>query len=263
MPLVRRIPGNQNPSGRKAGSGEQLYGRERKPAQLPGIGMQVEKAVHREQSKSRGHPDNAGGFDGGGETCTARKSYAKEMRGESIYVVRRPSKMVKREKLIIRFSNEDYEGIYLPHADALVVAIMIVSHKIHRVLVDNGSSADILYKSAFDLMKIDKEKVSAFQYPLVGFAGEQVMPLGSIELQVTVGTPPTQKSIPVKFLIVDRPSAYNAIFGRTAKAELKAVTSIPHLSMKFPTEDGVGVVRGEQRAESSSRMLQRFFKKYF
>jgi hypothetical protein len=51
-----------------------------------------------------------------------------------------------------------------------------------------------------------------------------------------------QKTILVRFLIVDQPSAYNAIFGRTAQAELKVVTSIPHLSMKFPTEDGVGVV---------------------
>jgi hypothetical protein len=45
-------------------------------------------------------------------------------------------------------------------------------------LVDNGSSTDILYKSAFDLMKISKDKLSAFRFPLVGFAGEQVMPLG-------------------------------------------------------------------------------------
>ncbi|XP_062171169.1 uncharacterized protein LOC133876964 [Alnus glutinosa] len=74
------------------------------------------------------------------------------------------------------------------------------------------------------------------------------MPLGSIELQVTVGSPPAQKMILVKFLIVDQPLAYNAIFGRTAQAELKVVTSIPHLSMKFPTENGVGVVRGEQKA---------------
>jgi len=96
-------------------------------------------------------------------------------------------------------------------------------------------------------MKVSREKVYAFCFPLVRFAGEQVMPLGSIELQVTVGSPPAQKTIPVKFLIVDQPSAYNAIFGRTAQAELKAVTSIPHLSMKFSTEDGVGVVRGEQK----------------
>jgi hypothetical protein len=47
--------------------------------------------------------------------------------------------------------------------------------------------------------------------------------------------------------LVDRPSAYNAIFGRTALNELKAVTSTPHLSMKFPTEEGVEVVKGDQR----------------
>jgi hypothetical protein len=73
---------------------------------------------------------------------------------------------------------------------------VIANHRIHRVLVDNGSSADILYKSAFDLMKISKEKVSAFRFPLVGFAGEQVMPLGSIELQVTVGSPLPRRQFP-------------------------------------------------------------------
>ncbi len=128
-----------------------------------------------------------------------------------------------------------------------MVTMVIANHKIHRVLVDNGNSADILYKSAFDLMKIGRERIFAFQFPLVGFEREQVMHLGSIELQVIVGTPSAQKTIPVKFLIVDRPSAYNAIFGRTAQAELKAVTSIPHLSVKFLTEDGVGVVRGGQK----------------
>jgi hypothetical protein len=140
-PPVRRVPGNRNSSGREARSGAQLYGRERKSAQLPRIDMHAEKAVQRERNRSWGCPDNAvdfpeiqtiaGGFGGGGETCTARKSYAKEMRGESIYAVRRPLKMVKREKLIIGFWDEDYEGIYLPHADALVVAMVIANHKIH------------------------------------------------------------------------------------------------------------------------------------
>jgi hypothetical protein len=111
------------------------------------------------------------------------------MREVSIYSVVRPLKTTKREKLTITFSDEDYEGVYLPHSDALVVTMVIANHKIHRVLVDNGNSADILYKSAFDLMKISKDKVSAFRFPLVGFAGERVMPLGSIELQVTVGSP--------------------------------------------------------------------------
>ncbi|XP_062151978.1 uncharacterized protein LOC133860372 [Alnus glutinosa] len=51
----------------------------------------------------------------------------------------------------------------------------------------------------------------------------------------------------VKFLVVDRVSAYNAIIGRTTLNNLKTVTSTPHLSMKFPTEEGVGVVKGDQK----------------
>jgi hypothetical protein len=51
----------------------------------------------------------------------------------------------------------------------------------------------------------------------------------------------------VRFLLVDRPLAYNAIFGRTALNELKSVTSTPHLSMKFPIEEGIGFVKGDQR----------------
>jgi len=256
--LPDRLAGEQNSFGRDARPRRPQYHCERRPARQPGGNFQAERAPQRERSRSQGRQDDsgdfpeiqtiAGGFGGGGETYSARKSYAREMREVSIYSVVRPLKAAKRENLTITFSEEDYAGEYLSHSDALVVTMVIANHKIHRVLVDNGSSTDILYKSAFDLMKISREKVYAFCFPLVGFAGEQVMPLGSIELQVTVRSPPVQKKIPVKFLIVDQPSAYNAIFGRTAQAELKAVTSIPHLSMKFPTEDGVGVVRGEQKA---------------
>jgi hypothetical protein len=46
---------------------------------------------------------------------------------------------------------------------------------------------------------------------LLGFAGEKVSYLGSIELPITTGTYLRQKVIMVKFLVVDRPSAYNAI----------------------------------------------------
>jgi hypothetical protein len=53
----------------------------------------------------------------------------------------------------------------------------------------------------------------------------------------------------VKFLLIDRPSAYNAILGRTALNDLKAITSTSHLKIKFPTERGVGEVRGEQGVE--------------
>jgi hypothetical protein len=47
----------------------------------------------------------------------------------------------------------------------------------------------------------------------------------------------------VKFLLVDRPSVYNAIIAKTSLNELRAITPAPHLKMKFPTESGVGEVR--------------------
>jgi hypothetical protein len=61
------------------------------------------------------------------------------------------------------------------------------------------------------------------------------------------GVYPRKRTIVVRFLIIDRPLAYNAILGRTALNDFKAVTSTPHLSMKFPTEEGVGIERGNQR----------------
>ncbi|XP_062167107.1 uncharacterized protein LOC133873417 [Alnus glutinosa] len=113
---------------------------------------------------------------------------------------------------------------------------------------EESSSARKAYaRSAFKQMKTDRSKVIPARHSLVGFTGEQVLPLGSIELPVTAGMYPRQRTVMVRFLIVDRSSAYNAILGRTTLNEFKAVTSTPHLSMKFPTEEGVGVEKGDHR----------------
>jgi hypothetical protein len=90
-------------------------------------------------------------------------------------------------------------------------------------------------------MKIPRDKVVPARYHLVGFSGEKVLAMGSIKLSVIAGTYSRQHIIMVKFLFVDRPSAYSAIFGRTALNELKAITSTPHLSMKVSTNEGVGI----------------------
>jgi len=120
-----------------------------------------------------------------------------------------------------------------------VITLTIENYQTWRILVDTGSSANILFKSAFDYMGVPREKVVPVSCQLQGFAGEKVLPLGSIDLPVTAGTYPRQKVIMVKFLIVDRVSAYNAIIEWTALNDFKAVTSTPHLSMKFPTEEGL------------------------
>ena len=47
------------------------------------------------------------------------------------------------------FSEEDVRGVKQPHDDPLVIMVMIEGFNTRRVLVDNGSSADIIYLSAF------------------------------------------------------------------------------------------------------------------
>ena len=58
-------------------------------------------------------------------------------------------KIVRRESPIIGFSKEDARHLHHPHDDTLVVSIHVEDYNVHRILVDNGSSADILYYLAF------------------------------------------------------------------------------------------------------------------
>ena len=60
----------------------------------------------------------------------------------------------------------------------------------HRVLVDNGSSANILYYLAFQQMGINRERLIPTNAPFVGFGGTWVFPLGVVRLSVTVGDYP-------------------------------------------------------------------------
>ena len=118
----------------------------------------------------------------------------------------------------------------------------------YQVLVDNGSSADILYYPAFHQMRIDRERLTPTNAPLVGFGGTKVFPLGAITLAVMAGDYPQQITKEVTFLVVDYLSTYNAILGRPTLNSWKAVTSTYHLMIKFPTEYGVGELRGNQIA---------------
>ena len=187
-----------------------------------------------------------GGFAGGGESSSSRKSHLRSIRSADMGEIQAVSKL-QRVDTTITFSDSDLEGCQHPYDDPLVVRAIVANTTVHRVLVDNGSSADIIFASAFDKMGIGRENLELVNTHLRGFSGEKVLPLGSIQLVLTLGEPPCQATTTTRFLIIDSPSAYNMLLGRPSLNVIKAIPSEYHMIIKFPTVNGVGTVRGDQR----------------
>jgi hypothetical protein len=105
--------------------------------------------------------------------------------------------------MVIGFSNIDYTGVLLPYTNALVVTLTMANHNVHRILVDNGSSTDILYWFAFKKLNLRQERIAQANCSLMGITGEQVQPIGSNEMPVTFESYPKQATIMVRFLLVN------------------------------------------------------------
>ena len=84
--------------------------------------------------------------------------------------------------------------------------------------------------------------------PLIGFGGMKVLPVSTISLPVVVGSYPQQINNEVNFLVVDCSSLYNAIIRQLTLNSWRATMSIYNLSIKFPTEYGIGKMQGDQLA---------------
>ncbi|XP_022158687.1 uncharacterized protein LOC111025147 [Momordica charantia] len=147
----------------------------------------------------------------------------------------------------IEFSEDEATHLLHPHNDALVITLKIANVKVHRILVDGGSSADIISWTTYKVMDLGEKVLKSSPAPLIGFGRERVIPEGRIELHVTFGSGPKSVTKMMDFLVVDYTSSYNAILGRSTMHMLKAIPSTYHQSMKFPTSGGVGKIKGEQR----------------
>ena len=78
----------------------------------------------------------------------------------------------KRTDQDMSFNETDARGVKQPYNDPLVIMLTIEGFNTKSTLVDNGSSADIIYLLAFQQLKLDPKRLWPFDSLLVSFSGD-------------------------------------------------------------------------------------------
>nr|XP_009410167.1 PREDICTED: uncharacterized protein LOC103992258 [Musa acuminata subsp. malaccensis] len=165
-----------------------------------------------------------GGPASGGNSMSGRKAYTRSVRVDA------PEGAERSE-----------------HDDALVITARIAYAQVRMIMIDMGSSTDVLYLEAFQKLGLAKEALEPMCLALTGFTGDSISPLGAVTLPLTLGGPPITKTVMSTFLVVDLPTAYNTILGRPTLNKIRAVVSTYHQTVKFSTHAGTGEVWGSPR----------------
>ena len=92
----------------------------------------------------------------------------------------------------ITFSDDDFEGVNPHHTEALVVSVEIADNVVKKVLIDNGSSVDILFMHCWERLKLEGYKLEECpkEAPLYGFGHNAVPIVGRVRLPLLFGKSP-------------------------------------------------------------------------
>ena len=144
----------------------------------------------------------------------------------------------------VSFSDKDLADVQMPHNDPLVITLRFGDYDVKRVLVDQGSFAEVMYKGLYDNLGLKEADLDNFSSPVFGFSSESTTPLGKTTLPVLAGP----INLQTEFIVIHGSSPYNAIMGRNWLHRMRAVPSTLHQKLRFPTEDGIMEVNDDQVA---------------
>ena len=165
----------------------------------------------------------AGGFSGGGCTASQRRRYAQAMM--SVEAQRADDAF----DVDLVFTKADLQDVVSHDNDLVVISVVTARRKVHRVLVDQGISTDVMLWTTFNKLQLSPDMLRPYTGCLHGFVGDKVEVREHLELRTTFtdGTASCTESI--RYLVVNVPSAYNMLLGRQG-----AVPSMRHMKMKLP-----------------------------
>ncbi|XP_065625200.1 uncharacterized protein LOC136065637 [Quercus suber] len=160
---------------------------------------------------------------------------------------------------ILTFFEKDKEGTTQPHDDALVITLRIGDYDVKRVMVDGGSTAEVMYLDLYKGLELKPEDLSPYSSPLMSFDRKLVIPEGMIRLPIQTGP----EVVEVDFIVVNTYSPYTAIVGRPWLHTLGGVAS--SLDQKLTTlEAPADTAAEEAKLEGLEKVvidddLERFF----
>ncbi|XP_068486760.1 uncharacterized protein [Phaseolus vulgaris] len=170
----------------------------------------------------------SGGFSGGGPIASQRKRYVRAVNS----VVEGGSDDQWESNLV--FTRADLRDVVPHDNDPVVISVVTAGRKEHRVLVDQGNSADVMFWSTFNKLQLSPDLLRPYNGCLYGFTGDQVEVRGYLELRTTFTDGTVSRTESIRYLVVNANSAYNILLGRPAPNRLRAVASTRHMKMKLP-----------------------------
>jgi hypothetical protein len=127
-----------------------------------------------------------------------------------------------------------------------VIEANIASWTLGKLLVDNDSSADIIFADAFDKMGLSKYLLQPPDTPLYGFGGRVIHAIGKVVLLVSFETIQNARTEYLSFDVVEMYYPYNGILGRGFLNKFEAIIHQAYLCMKIPATLGVITIWGHQ-----------------
>jgi len=115
--------------------------------------------------------------------------------------------------LPMTFTDDDFKGIDPSQEDLMVITVNIDNFSIMKMLVDQGSSVDILYSKTFQRMKIPKEEMKSYNDQIFEFSRDRIGNRGSIELYTMFGEGRTSKTIKIRYSVIEANTSYNILLG--------------------------------------------------
>ena len=161
----------------------------------------------------------------------------------------------------ITFDHRDYSAsIRRAGWAALILDPIIDEYHFTRVLMDGGSSLNLIYQDTVRYMGIDPAKISHSNTTFKGLTpGPEAHCAGSLLLEVIFGSPDNFRSENLTFHIAPFQSGYQALLGREAFTRFNAIPHYASLSLKMLSPRGIITVNGNiersLRAEESAAAL--------